>query len=391
MRDFTSMILAASGAGGPAEVLGTVVRGLVAAGIPLWRVATSVHHFDPEILATSFIWQRDQGVIEQKIPTENLRAPDFPGSPVQRIVSSGDDVVRLRLAELPREAVHPHLHKLVDAGVRDYVIFALDLSEGIAEWLVRRSWISFASDGAMFTDDDLADLRAAMPILALRFSLEATKLTARTLLRAYLGHNAARRILDGAFRRGTGETIRAAIWSCDMVGFTCLGESQGAAELVRDLDEYFECVAARVDARGGEVLKLIGDAVLGVFALGDDGRAACRAALDAYGDVVRNLGELNARRTSEGKVPFACGVGLHVGDVMYGNIGARSRLDFTVIGSPVNEATRVEAATRRLDASLLFTREFRDAAGLADDEVQAFGEQALKGVEKARELYTLRR
>jgi adenylate cyclase len=388
MRDLTPMILRASAAGGPAALFDEVVRGLVAAGLPLWRAGTNVHHFDPELLGLGLVWQRDRGVTERQILTSRLDEPDFQGSPVQRIVSSSADVIRLHLAEIPRAELHTDLHPLVDAGARDYVIFALDLSEGLADWAVRRTWISFASDGAYFSDEDLADLRAALPILALRFSLEATKITARALLTAYLGHNAARRILDGAFRRGTGETIRAVIWSCDMKGFTRLGESRSAAELVRDLDEYFEAVASPVDAHGGEVLKLIGDAVLGIFPLGtgDGGRAACRAALAAAGDVARNLEALNARRPA----PFACGIGLHVGDVMYGNIGARSRLDFTVIGAPVNEVTRVESATRSLGAPLLFTQDFRDAAGLADEDVTALGAHALKGVEKPRELYTLR-
>jgi adenylate cyclase len=132
----------------------------------------------------------------------------------------------------------------------------------------------------------------------------------------------------------------------------------------------------------------VGDAVLGIFPLGEDAPGACRRALDAFADLQRNLDALNQRRAADGRRALSCGVGLHVGDVMYGNIGARSRLDFTVIGAPVNAATRVESATRLLHVPLLFTREFVDAAGLHD--AVPLGAHAFKGIAERKELFTLK-
>ena len=209
-------------------------------------------------------------------------------------------------------------------------------------------------------------------------ALEASKHASRALLRAYLGPHASRRVLTGAFRRGTGESVRAVILFCDMRGFTSFSDSRPPAEVVRALDEYFDRVATPIEEAGGEVLKFIGDAVLGMFPIGDQPTEACRRALESATKALSNLAELNGLRAARGDEPLGLGMALHVGEVMYGNIGARSRLDFTVIGSAVNEVCRVEALTRSLGCDLLLTKDFVREAKL--ERATSLGEHALKGV-----------
>jgi adenylate cyclase len=254
----------------------------------------------------------------------------------------------------------------------------------------RRTYVSFATDDpAGFREEHVARVRALLPAIAARVSLEASKETARQLLRAYLGANATRRILGGAFERGGAETLRAVLWYCDMRGFTTLSDVRPAHEVVRVLDAYFDAVASPIDARGGEVLKFIGDAVLAIFPLDPDPHDACRRALAAVDDTRANLARLNAARAARGEDALGLGLALHAGDVSYGNIGAQNRLDFTVIGAPVNEVCRVEAMTRTLGVDVLLTATFVALAGLA--EAVPMGAHRLKGVGAPVELYTMPR
>lgn len=215
--------------------------------------------------------------------------------------------------------------------------------------------------------------------------LIAAQLETQSLLEVYLGKNASRRVLEGAFRRGEGEEIDAAIWFCDMRGFTALSDRTPARQVVAILDAYFEVLAAAVEEQGGEILKLIGDAMLAVFPLGADGAAhGCRRALAAG---LSALEAVRAWRERSGH-NVELGIALHVGRVMYGNIGGRERLDFTVIGASVNEVCRVESLAKGLGVPLLMTAEL--AAALGRDDVVSLGFHALKGVGEPREILTIR-
>jgi adenylate cyclase len=200
----------------------------------------------------------------------------------------------------------------------------------------------------------------------------------------YLGDNAAARVSEGAFVRGTGVPIEAALWFCDMRGFTALADRRPAADVVRVLDRFFEAVAGSIAPHGGEVLKFIGDAVLAIFPVGDDGpRGACVRALAAAHEAVAGVASLAA----EPDMPeLGLGVALHLGEAMYGNIGASGRLDFTVIGAAVNEVCRVESLCRSL-GPILLTKDFAEHC---HDEVVPRGVHALKGVSTPRELFAPR-
>ena len=184
------------------------------------------------------------------------------------------------------------------------------------------------------------------------------------------------------FDAGRGELIDAAIWFSDMRDFTARSDRSSPSEMIETLDVYFDAVATAIAEHGGEVLKFIGDAVLGIFPLGDDPRGACRNALAAADQAFATLVKSNASRTE----PIAIGAALHRGQVMYGNVGARDRLDFTVISSAVNEASRVESLTKQLKTSLAFSKSFAQTADI--DDVVDLGEHALKGVKAPLHVFT---
>jgi adenylate cyclase len=213
-------------------------------------------------------------------------------------------------------------------GCTDYVLLRL-WSDGGPNNAV--SFCSGAEGG--FRDAELALLESLLPALALRVDLEVARFATRALLRTYLGRNASERVLAGAFRRGSGERLDAVIWLSDLRGFTERVDQSPLPLVLDALNSYFTCVADTIVAHGGEVLKFIGDAVLAVFPLADDPKGACRAALDAAERAFAQLEAANEERAANGLDALRIGVVLHCGEVMYGNIGATDRLDFTVIGS----------------------------------------------------------
>lgn len=256
------------------------------------------------------------------------------------------------------------------------------------------SFISFATDRAGgFRPDELSYLMELMPLVALRLELEAARRMTRDLLTTYLGHGPAKRVLQGNFMRGRGYEVEAAIWLCDLRGFTAYSDRNTAQDVVATLDSYFDAMAAPIQAHDGEILKFIGDGLLAIFRIDDQlGRAradACRRALAAARDAFAGLNELNQGRALEGAPPLRVGLGLHLGKVMFGNIGASDRLDFTVIGRAVNEVARLEAQTKVLDRPLVASAAF--AAEVQDPSMEALGFHGLRGVKEPQELFTLPR
>lgn len=189
-----------------------------------------------------------------------------------------------------------------------------------------------------------------------------TPLRPEDVLAMYLGKDVARRVLAGEITRGSGETIRAVIWLCDLRGFTEMSKAMARDELISLLNAYFDCMAEPVQKHGGEVLKFMGDGMLAIFNLSAQQKSdACRAAYRAAVEALDNMDRLNQRRIASGARPLHFGLALHVGEVMYGNIGAAGRLDFTVIGPAVNEANRMEKMCKDLELPLLASETF--AAG----------------------------
>jgi len=249
------------------------------------------------------------------------------------------------------------------------------------------SWATRGPDG--FSDADLAALRRLVPPLALAIKCASLARIAGTLVEVYLGRDAGRRVLGGRIRRGAAERIAAVLWFSDLRGYTRITDTAPPEQIIPLMNDYAEAVIAAIHGAGGDVLKLIGDGTLAIFAAPD--RAdACRAALRAEADLRGRVRALNRRRGAENLPVTSVYLGLHIGEVFYGNIGSDDRLDFTVVGPAVNEVSRIAAMCRTVERSVLFSSEF--AAATPAPERGTFvsvGRYALRGVGRAQELFTL--
>jgi adenylate cyclase len=206
---------------------------------------------------------------------------------------------------------------------------------------------------------------------------------------AYLGADAGRRVHAGAVERGTVESIRAVLWYADIRTFTAIADTTPGAVVIELLDEIFETLTASLRPRGGEVLKFLGDGMLAIFPFEDATREhVCHRALEAAAEAMRAINRLNAARRDAGKPAAAVDLALHLGEVLYGNVGAVDRLDFTVIGPAVNEAARIEVLCESLGRNVLVSAEFAAAVG-DSGRLVPLGRHTLRGVREMQEIYGL--
>jgi len=356
-----------------------VVERLLAAGLPLVRVTTGVPSLHPQVNSFSFLWHRDQGSTVREFSATDWQRPGITQSPIVKAYDTGADQ-RHRLYLPPPPDEYSLLTDFRAEGLTDYLVLALPFSDGSFKA------VSFATDRATgFSDAEIALLEGLRPALAASLETQYLRRQLATLMDTYVGPAAGNRVLSGDIRRGTGETIQAVIWFCDIRGFTSLSEALPAQSLIDMLNHYFEAVTDAVEAEGGETLKFIGDAVLAIFRLEseNDGSAA-NSALVAARAALEALSRTNLIRSDAGLPPIECGIALHPGAVVYGNIGGRSRLDFTVIGPAVNKASRIEAMTRQLGHNLLVSEDF---ARLSDTSFKDLGRFELKGLEGSHTLF----
>ena len=248
---------------------GALAERLVAAGLPLWRLSFALMTKHPEVLWRTVQWKAGSVVVRDQ-PHARLLERFYTHSAVARARQSGE---RVRVRLLPGELPYPVAAELREEGGTDYDVEPLAFAGG------QRGYVAFATQAeGGFTDEQLAALGELRPFLARRLELESAYRATRALLEVYLGKNASRRVFAGAFQRGAGELIDAAIWFSDMRDFTALSDDRAPGEVIAVLDGYFDAVASAISSRGGEVLKFIGDAVLAIFPVGDDaGSAAARA------------------------------------------------------------------------------------------------------------------
>jgi adenylate cyclase len=240
-----------------------------------------------------------------------------------------------------------------------------------------------------FSDHHLMILRKLVPVLALAIKCIALGRIARTIAEVYLGEDAARQVLEGKISRGKSERISAVLWFSDLVNYTKISDSASPQEILPMLNAYSDLVITAVHEAGGNVLKLIGDGVLAIFKA-DAPSDACSAALKAERLLHERLVTLNDERAFEERPTTDVYIGLHIGDVFYGNIGSQERLDFTVIGPAVNEVSRIASLCRSVDFNVLMSSDF--AAAIPEHErgtLACIGRYALRGVQRPQELYTL--
>jgi adenylate cyclase len=360
------------------ELIAGLCEQLNAHGMQLLRVSMGLPALHPLLAVRNLRWTRGQPVEEEGRGHGISNTAMFRASPLT-VLNAGAAAIRRRLTGPDAQMDFPILTDMRALGATDYVIFPMRF---IATQL---NFCAFATDRPEgFTAGELELLHDLIPLIALRFEPQAARQATRDLLTTYLGRSAAHDVLEGDIRRGTGRTIRAAIWSSDLRGFTALADRLSAHDLITTLDAYFDAVSSQVDRGGGEILKFVGDGVLAIFR-GEDEAAACLHALDAAQATFAALHELNMGRAIGGGDPLRIGVGLHIGEVVWGNVGASDRLDFTVIGAAVNEVVRTEGMCKVLDRPLLATAAF--AALLPPGRMESMGQHLLRGKLQPTELF----
>ncbi|WP_118138716.1 adenylate/guanylate cyclase domain-containing protein [Oceanicella sp. SM1341] len=372
-------------------LLGGLCSACVASGLPLARALVFADMLHPTLEGRGARWTVDEpeGVdFEYGSTGEGEAAEAWARTPFHELVVSGQTMLRLRLdrGEVGRSLM---VAELAADGMTDYLCFVhrIAAEDAIGEMdCVYSSYATRAPGG--FTDADVARLEHVARALAAAVKSVAVGRVLRTLARVYLGHGAADTVLRGRILRGMAERIEAVLWFSDLRGFTSIAERASPAEIIPFLNDYAEAAITAIHGAGGETLKLVGDGVLAVFRQGS-AQERGRQALAAEADFRARLEALAERRASRGEPVATAYVGLHVGEVFYGNIGARDRLDFTVVGPAVNEVSRIAAMCRSVDRDLLVSDTLRDLLGPAERAgLVSTGRFALRGVGRAQDLYT---
>jgi adenylate cyclase len=368
----------------PQEVLAQLCDRLVACGIPLWRVGVFVRTLHPQVTGRRFLWRPETGVEVGELPYERLDTPEFLDSPVSHVYATLAPM-RRRLTDPDEAADFAVLRDLRATGATDYLASPLLFTDGTVHVV---TWATRSRGG--FTDEHIAGLEAVVVPLARVAENHALRRTARTLLDTYVGRRSGERILSGQIRRGHTEAIRAAIWLSDMRGFTALADRLSLQALISLLNRYFDCQVEPIVDRGGEVLKFMGDGLLAIFpfdGVGEaDVKAVCEHALAAADESRRRIAELPSDTIADGVGDLRFGIALHLGEVLYGNIGGGDRLDFTCIGPAVNLAARLEELAGKLGRSVIVSSDF--AAHCAMPLVP-LGEFALSGFAARQTVFGL--
>jgi adenylate cyclase len=365
----------------PTQLMAETCERLVQAGLPLWRVGVFVRTLHPDIFGLSFVWRPGAEVAVNSADFDIRDSPEFRNSPLAILYGRGL-AVRYHLDD-PESKRFPFFDDMRGEGVTDYIALPLLFTDGSIH---ASSWTTKQPGG--FSDEELDGLRSLVPPLARVIEIINQRRTASILLDTYVGNRAGERILGGQIRRGHTDTMHAAIWLSDLRGFTALSDRLPAETVVDILNRYFDCQVSSIRTHGGEVLKFMGDGLLAVFPIAEqDGniQQVCSRVLEAARESRASVHAMNYP-IGEALERFRFGVALHVGRILYGNIGGGNRLDFTCIGPAVNLAARLEKIAGRLNRTIVASAGFAAicAGGWTD-----LGEFPIAGFSKAERVYGL--
>jgi adenylate cyclase len=363
------------------QVLAELCDRLTACGIPLWRVGIFVRTLHPQIMGRRFLWHHGSGVEVREATHDLLDTDEFRGSPVAQLYATGQPL-RRRLTDPACPIDFAMLRELRDEGVTDYLLSPLIFTDGavhVASWTTRQT--------GGFTPEQIAGIEAIVAPLARVAEVRALRRTAANLLDTYVGNHAGERILSGRIRRGDTQAIDAAIWFSDMRGSTALAEQLPPQAFIDLLNRYFDCQVPTILEHGGEVLKYMGDGLLAIFPIGDsEVGEVCRRVATAAQIVRGNVGRLAVAGAPPGAERLRFGLALHLGRVLYGNIGSANRLDFTCIGPAVNLASRLEKLAGDMGYTILASQGFADCSPASLVPIGAF---RLSGVTAEQTVYEL--
>jgi len=351
------------------------------AGIPVKRATLHFLINHPQWLGARIVWADGMREAEiNRVDYDVRERSEYIGSPANEIYDGGAGEVRENLERDPSLGRNHAVYEEMRArGLTDYVAWPLHHTLG------KRHFVTFATDRrGGFDDAHIAALLRLLPVLALVSEIRIKNRLAQTLLQTYVGPHAGELILAGATRRGSGTTVRAAIMICDLRDFTRISDNWPRDDVIDLLNDYFDAMSEPIARYGGEILKFMGDGLLAIFPLSEP--AACANLLRAVAEARAALSALSERNSLTGAAPLDYGVGVHLGDVMYGNIGSLARLDFTVIGPAVNMASRIETLTKQVGKKVLLSRAFADVVRSSFD-LERVGEFPVRGFSEPIELF----
>ena len=364
------------------------------AGLPITRGFVIVDTLHPVHEGRVFRWYREKPdeVKVQEYGRTNRggdAADNWQRSPFFRMLETGESALRCRV-EHDDVSTFALLGELKEQGQTDWLalIDRFDPHATIGEMdCIYSSWSTDRPNG--FDDGEIAALKRLVPSLGLAIKSASLSRIAETLVETYLGRDAGRRVLNGRIERGVADRIETALWFSDLRGYTRITGTAPPHQIIPLLNDYAEAIISAIEEKGGDVLKLMGDGILAIFN-GETRDGACACALAAESVARDRLATLNGRRKKQGLPVTEAYLGLHVGEVFYGNIGSKTRLDFTVVGPAVNEVSRIAAMCRSAERDTLASLAFADAMGPRHRErLVSVGRYALRGVEQPQELFTL--
>lgn len=361
--------------------LENIVRGfcerIAAAGLPMARVHLTFSMLHPLYDALGFTWQRGSGLTIEGYRHAGAKPDRFLKSPYYYLLSNNLEHMRRHInAEGPVE--FPVFEELRQERITDYVAFVQPFgADGPAQGMMG-SWSTDSATG--FSEEMLGALMRMQNHLAMAAKMAVLGRLSNNMLKTYLGRDAGQRILSGQIRRGDGETMRAALVMGDMRQSTLYAEKEGRQNYIDTLNQFFDAIASPFNTNGGEILSFLGDGFIAAYPCGrhkDPSQIACEAALSAVYEAQSRVTELNRQRQGNGLSIVRYGIGLHVGNVMFGNVGLKDRLTFSAFGSAVNEVQRLQGLTKKYNREVIASQAF---ANYCSNEWVALGEEKLRGV-----------
>jgi adenylate cyclase len=383
------------------DIVDGFARRLNEVGVPVARVFAGMNTLHPMMRARSLIWDRAAGLTARfEFRHVEIDAPILRESPFAPMLRHGIAERRYDLTSPKPEQEVPLFEELRIAGMTEWFgrVFPFGelapqfgeptVAERVGELMLACSLTTDRPGG--YAAEHVEAIRALLPVFALAAKATTMRANYEGLLAAYLGQDPAARILAGTVQRGEVQSVEAVLFFTDLRGFTALADTLPGRDLIGLLDDCFDCMVRPVTARGGEVLKFLGDGLLAIFRIEDRPSAeTCAMALAAAKEALALMASLAGTRRARSLPTPDLDIALHVGDVNYGNVGADVRLDFTVIGPAVNEASRIERLCDALDRHLVMSQSFARAADASRHELVSLGRHRLRGVREETELFGL--
>ena len=374
-------------------------RRLHAAGIPVSRSIITSPILHPLYRSFTVVWTLEGGIETTYHVHDSVNRDAWKASPLRYILMHHLPLLRRQLTGESAVLDFPVLEELAEQGMTDYLCYLIPFGDDQTTNMINEefgsgiigSWSTDRATG--FSDADLRALNRVQQRLAVAIKMRVKDKIAENILETYLGRGAGLKVLNGQIQRGDGERIYSVIWYSDLRGSTTLADHMSGDKYIELLNCYFECTANAVLEHQGEVLRFPGDAVLGIFPINEktNSSQACMNALKAATSAFKRLGVLNKTRADSSEAPLDFGIGLHVGEVLFGNIGVPQRLEFSVIGPAMNETARLEAMTKTLDANILtsenFVKHLKDSQCKTIGECKPRGEYALQGIDQPMNIY----